>query len=114
MEKDEMTFANFRRAFPELAEPALKAEREAGRKDGHAEGYSAGFAAGKAAAAKTAVHPKIQTPAELERIEAALPVAERASRRWARDPELRKQYRMSGYAGFLATLRHEARTVGKR
>lgn len=107
---DDMDFASFRRAFPELAEPALKAEREAGRKDGHAKGYSEGFAAGKAAAAPSP-KPLPPTAAELEKVEAALPVDERARCIWFRDPEIRAQYKVSGFAGFVATLRHEAKTA---
>lgn len=112
----DMSFEGFRKAFPELAEPALKAEREAGRKAGHAEGFSAGLAAGKAAAVKEiqAQKAKQPTPEELAKIEEALPLEERAKRRWLRDPELRGQYKLSGYAGYLATLKHEAKSARKR
>jgi len=112
----EFTAANFKKAFPEIHEEIERAGYDAGKKDGHKAGYAEGLAAGKATAMKeiAAQKAKTPTPEELAKIEAALPLEEKAKRRWLRDPELREQYKMSGFSGFLATLKHEAKTAGKR
>lgn len=107
----EFTVESLKHAFPEIHEEIRRAGFDAGVAEGLRRGREEGRSAGRMEMIKEAEakKPKVPTPEEKERIEAALPLEERAQKRWLRDPELRAQHRMGGYPGFLALLKHEER-----
>jgi|GEM_PF-3139168 len=94
---------SFRAAFPEIWQEIYDSGVAAGRAHERKE------AAAKKAEAEAlkAKEPKPPTPEDLRIQEEKLPLDERAKRAWLRDASLRAEFRMGGFAAYLALLRQQ-------
>lgn len=99
----EISSTSFRAAFPEIWEEIYQSGVQAGRAQERKE-TAAKRAEAEAMQAKA---PKPPTPEDLLIQEAKLPLEERAKREWLRNKDLQKEFRMSGFQGYLSILRQQ-------